>query len=214
MTATDSSSGSATAPQDLIYGLDDRPAPLPALFAALQHVLASFVGVITPPSSSAVPWAWVPTCPIWSAWRCSFPASAPSSRPSASVRSAPGCSACRAPASAFSAPSSAPLHRQGARRHAGGNSRHAVRRELLRSLRRDRLQPVHQQAAPGDHAGGDRHHHLPDGPVADQGGDDRHRRRLWRPDLGALPNLALAGLVIGIIVVLNRFPGRCCGCPR
>src|SRR3546814_4689668 len=25
-------------------------------------------------------------------------------------------------------------------------------------------------------------------------------------DLGALPNLALAGLVIGIIVVLNRFP--------
>jgi len=49
MTATDSSSGSATAPQqDLIYGLDDRPAPLPALFAALQHVLASFVGVITP----------------------------------------------------------------------------------------------------------------------------------------------------------------------
>ena len=93
-----------------------------------------------------------------------------------------------------------------ARRHAGENSRHAVRRELLRSLRRDRLQPVHQQAAPGDHAGGDRHHHLPDGPVADQGGDDRHRRRLRRADLGALPNLALAGLVIGIIVVLNRFP--------
>jgi len=49
MTATDSSSGTAAAPQqDLIYGLDDRPAPLPALFAALQHVLASFVGVITP----------------------------------------------------------------------------------------------------------------------------------------------------------------------
>jgi xanthine permease XanP len=48
MTATDTSSGSAAPQQDLIYGLDDRPAPLPALFAALQHVLASFVGVITP----------------------------------------------------------------------------------------------------------------------------------------------------------------------
>ncbi len=33
---------------DLIYGLEDRP-PLPnTLFAALQHVLASFVGIITP----------------------------------------------------------------------------------------------------------------------------------------------------------------------
>lgn len=36
-------------PVELLYGLDDRPAPLPALFAALQHLLASFVGVITPP---------------------------------------------------------------------------------------------------------------------------------------------------------------------
>ena len=34
---------------DLIYGLEDRPAPVPAFFAALQHVLASFVGIITPP---------------------------------------------------------------------------------------------------------------------------------------------------------------------
>ncbi len=33
---------------DLIYGLDDRPAFAPAIFAALQHVLASFVGIITP----------------------------------------------------------------------------------------------------------------------------------------------------------------------
>lgn len=33
---------------DLIYGLEDRP-PIPnALFAAIQHVLASFVGIITP----------------------------------------------------------------------------------------------------------------------------------------------------------------------
>ncbi|MEE4465483.1 solute carrier family 23 protein, partial [Azotobacter chroococcum] len=36
-------------PAELIYGLNDRPAPLAALFAALQHILASFVGVITPP---------------------------------------------------------------------------------------------------------------------------------------------------------------------
>ncbi len=34
---------------DLIYGLNDRPKPLPALLAALQHVLAAFVGIITPP---------------------------------------------------------------------------------------------------------------------------------------------------------------------
>lgn len=34
---------------DLIYGLEDRPAPFPALLAALQHVLASVVGIITPP---------------------------------------------------------------------------------------------------------------------------------------------------------------------
>ncbi|KAF1068614.1 MAG: Xanthine permease XanP [Pseudomonas citronellolis] len=34
---------------ELLYGLDDRPAPVPAVLAALQHVLASFVGIITPP---------------------------------------------------------------------------------------------------------------------------------------------------------------------
>ncbi|KRP49031.1 xanthine permease XanP [Pseudomonas libanensis] len=34
---------------DLIYSLNDRPKPLPALLAALQHVLAAFVGIITPP---------------------------------------------------------------------------------------------------------------------------------------------------------------------
>ncbi|MGA9700692.1 uracil-xanthine permease family protein [Pseudomonas sp.] len=36
-------------PSDLIYGLNDRPKPAPALLAALQHVLAAFVGIITPP---------------------------------------------------------------------------------------------------------------------------------------------------------------------
>jgi xanthine permease XanP len=34
--------------QDLIYELDDKPAAGPALYAGLQHVLASFVGIITP----------------------------------------------------------------------------------------------------------------------------------------------------------------------
>ncbi|PRA30613.1 uracil-xanthine permease family protein [Pseudomonas poae] len=34
---------------DLIYGLNDRPKPAPALLAAFQHVLAAFVGIITPP---------------------------------------------------------------------------------------------------------------------------------------------------------------------
>lgn len=36
-------------PTDLIYGLDEKPAPLPAFLTALQHVLASLVGIITPP---------------------------------------------------------------------------------------------------------------------------------------------------------------------
>jgi len=34
---------------ELLYNLEDRPAPFPAVLAALQHVLASFVGIITPP---------------------------------------------------------------------------------------------------------------------------------------------------------------------
>jgi xanthine permease XanP len=38
----------SSSPSDLIYGLNDRPKP-PALLAALQHVLAAFVGIITPP---------------------------------------------------------------------------------------------------------------------------------------------------------------------
>ena len=39
----------SSTPSDLIYGLNDRPQPLAAILAALQHVLASFVGIITPP---------------------------------------------------------------------------------------------------------------------------------------------------------------------
>ncbi|MFJ4145554.1 uracil-xanthine permease family protein [Pseudomonas sp. NPDC089734] len=34
---------------DLLYGLNDRPTPATSILAALQHVLASFVGIITPP---------------------------------------------------------------------------------------------------------------------------------------------------------------------
>ncbi|MCT7654866.1 hypothetical protein MBH78_09190 [Oceanimonas sp. NS1] len=33
---------------DLLYSLHDKPGFLPSVFAALQHVLASLVGVITP----------------------------------------------------------------------------------------------------------------------------------------------------------------------
>ncbi|KEO51489.1 xanthine permease [Thioclava pacifica DSM 10166] len=32
----------------MIYGLDDKPAPGPASLAALQHILASIVGIVTP----------------------------------------------------------------------------------------------------------------------------------------------------------------------
>jgi xanthine permease XanP len=42
-------SAAPAAPSDLLYGLEDRP-PLPkTIFVALQHVLAVFVGIITPP---------------------------------------------------------------------------------------------------------------------------------------------------------------------
>lgn len=34
---------------DLIYHLDDQPPPTESFFAALQHVLASLIGIITPP---------------------------------------------------------------------------------------------------------------------------------------------------------------------
>ena len=33
---------------DLIYGLEDRPPVRDAIFAAIQHVFACFVGIITP----------------------------------------------------------------------------------------------------------------------------------------------------------------------
>ena len=33
---------------DLIYGLEDKPPVRESIFAAIQHVFASFVGIITP----------------------------------------------------------------------------------------------------------------------------------------------------------------------
>ena len=35
--------------RELIYGLNDRPPVREALFAALQHLLAIFVAIVTPP---------------------------------------------------------------------------------------------------------------------------------------------------------------------
>lgn len=37
-----------TSKHTLIYGLDDKPAPGPASLAAIQHILASIVGIVTP----------------------------------------------------------------------------------------------------------------------------------------------------------------------
>ncbi|MEM6592100.1 MAG: xanthine permease XanP, partial [Cyanobacteria bacterium P01_C01_bin.73] len=37
-----------SAPTDLIYNLEDKPPLRESLFAAVQHVLASFIGIITP----------------------------------------------------------------------------------------------------------------------------------------------------------------------
>ncbi|BAU13105.1 xanthine permease subfamily protein [Leptolyngbya sp. NIES-3755] len=36
-------------PSELIYGLHDRPPLTETIFVAIQHVLASFVGIVTPP---------------------------------------------------------------------------------------------------------------------------------------------------------------------
>lgn len=47
-TSTTQAPAPSAGSNDLIYQLDDRPAFVPAIFAALQHVLAAFVGIITP----------------------------------------------------------------------------------------------------------------------------------------------------------------------
>ncbi len=48
---------------ELVYGIEDVP-PLPqTLFAALQHMLAMFVAIITPPLIIATPSASLPPTP-------------------------------------------------------------------------------------------------------------------------------------------------------
>lgn len=49
MSATEIKQGSEAASSELIYKLNDRPPVKDALFAALQHLLAIFVAIITPP---------------------------------------------------------------------------------------------------------------------------------------------------------------------
>jgi xanthine permease XanP len=49
-TLNDASPGAALVPADLIYGLDEKPPLRLSLFVALQHVLAVFVGIVTPPA--------------------------------------------------------------------------------------------------------------------------------------------------------------------
>lgn len=39
---------STAPPSTLLYGLEDKPAPAPAMLAAIQHILASIVGIVTP----------------------------------------------------------------------------------------------------------------------------------------------------------------------
>ena len=48
MSAEAAASEEAVATTDMIYGLEDRPPPRDAFFAAIQHVFACFVGIITP----------------------------------------------------------------------------------------------------------------------------------------------------------------------
>lgn len=49
MEHNEKSTAAGKMPQGLIYGLEDRPPLRDALFAALQHLLAIFVAIITPP---------------------------------------------------------------------------------------------------------------------------------------------------------------------
>jgi xanthine permease XanP len=46
----DASPGASRPPADLIYGLDEKPPLRLSILVALQHVLAVFVGIVTPPT--------------------------------------------------------------------------------------------------------------------------------------------------------------------
>lgn len=56
---------------DLIYGIEDRPPFKDALFAAVQHLLAIFVAIITPPLiiASALKLD-LETTGFWYQWLC------------------------------------------------------------------------------------------------------------------------------------------------
>ena len=49
-TLTDAPPVASPEPVDLIYGLNDKPPLRLSIFVALQHVLAVFVGIVTPPA--------------------------------------------------------------------------------------------------------------------------------------------------------------------
>ena len=59
---------------DLIYGIDDRPPLKETLFAAIQHLLAIFVAIITPPLIIAGALKLdLETTASWFPWPCSPP---------------------------------------------------------------------------------------------------------------------------------------------
>lgn len=49
MNSPDATSDTPDHESDIVYQLEDRPPLLASFFAALQHVLASIVGIVTPP---------------------------------------------------------------------------------------------------------------------------------------------------------------------
>lgn len=56
---------------DLIYGVEERPPFKEALFAALQHLLAIFVAIITPPLIIASALNLIrKKLAFWSLWLC------------------------------------------------------------------------------------------------------------------------------------------------
>ncbi len=84
---------------DLIYGLDDRPHLTATVFAALQHVLASFVGIITPTLIMGSALGLQSEIPYLISMALFVSGLAPSCRRGASVRWARACCACKAPVS-------------------------------------------------------------------------------------------------------------------
>lgn len=72
---------------DLIYGIDDRPPLKETLFAALQHLLAIFVAIITPPLIIAGALKLdLETTGFWCRWLSLLPVCRPSYNVSGLVR--------------------------------------------------------------------------------------------------------------------------------